>query len=474
MEAPQFSYVGPLLVAVGLVLFGLTVVAAIVSVKEGERRAASRMLLMGLLLLVPYVAAGFIRFPGQEIAAILLLALPLLAVLAFLVPLGQRSIAEDDTPRHQIDERDIMFARYHLVPGTERFDEYYRRNPEKRAPDDRFRSKPGLLGKGAAYFEPCQFAAAQASFDAVAAFHGILDHEPSSEKVYADPAKMSRFVKMWAHKLGAVSVGITGLRDYHLYSHIGRNEPYGQPIDLKHKYAIAVTVEMEKEAIDHAPYGPTVMESAQQYLAAGAIAVQIAEFIRKLGYPARAHIDGNYRIVCPLVARDAGLGEIGRMGLLMTPGLGPRVRLSVVTTDLPLVTDTRTRDYSVIDFCRQCTKCAVVCPSKAIPSGDRCEIDGVRRWQIDSEACFTFWCSSGTDCARCVRVCPYSHPDNLFHNIIRFGVRNSALFRVFARKMDDLVYGRKPLPVAVPEWMRMGRPSTVSIAQGSSDKKRIL
>lgn len=67
--------------------------------------------------------------------------------------------------------------------------------------------------------------------------------------------------------------------------------------------------------------------------------MQLAEFMRSIGYPARAHIDGSYRVVCPLVARDAGLGEIGRMGLLMTPELGPRVRIAVVTTDLPLVPD---------------------------------------------------------------------------------------------------------------------------------------
>ena len=76
---------------------------------------------------------------------------------------------------------------------------------------------------------------------------------------------------------------------------------------------------MDKQALDHAPHGPVVMESAQQYLSAAAIAVQAAAFIRRLGWPAEAHIDGNYQVICPLVARDAGLGEIGRMGLLMTP-----------------------------------------------------------------------------------------------------------------------------------------------------------
>ena len=63
-------------------------------------------------------------------------------------------------------------------------------------------------------------------------------------------------------------------------------------------------------------------------------------------------------MIAPLVARDAGLGEIGRMGLLMTPRLGPRVRLGVVTTDLPLAPNEAGDDLSVLDFCTRCKKCA--------------------------------------------------------------------------------------------------------------------
>jgi reductive dehalogenase len=228
---------------------------------------------------------------------------------------------------------------------------------------------------------------------------------------------------------------------------------YGQPVKLDHRFAIALTVEMDKQMVDTAPHGPTVMESAQQYLNSGAIAVQIAGLIRNLGYPARAHIDGNYRVVCPLVARDAGLGEIGRMGLLMTPQLGPRVRISVVTTDLPLVPSDRHRDATMIDFCKHCKKCAEVCPSRAIPFEDRSEINGVVRWQINQEDCFTYWCAVGTDCARCVKVCPYSHPDNLMHNLVRGGVRRSAHFRRLAITLDNFFYGAKPRPLDTPGWM---------------------
>ena len=80
-----------------------------------------------------------------------------------------------------------------------------------------------------------------------------------------------------------------------------------------------------------------------------------------MGYDARPHIDGNYQLICPLVARDAGLGEIGRMGLLMTESHGPRVRIAVVTTDMELLPDKYVKKHSVIDFCQMCKKCAERC-----------------------------------------------------------------------------------------------------------------
>jgi len=86
-----------------------------------------------------------------------------------------------------------------------------------------------------------------------------------------------------------------------------------------------------------------------------------------LGYAARAQIVDNYDVLATLVARDAGLGEIGRHSLLITPRLGTRVRLGLVTTDLPLVAHTWRSDASVLDFCAVCKKCADSCPSNSIP-----------------------------------------------------------------------------------------------------------
>jgi ferredoxin len=83
-------------------------------------------------------------------------------------------------------------------------------------------------------------------------------------------------------------------------------------------------------------------------------------------------------------------------------------------------------------------------------------MDGVLRWKINAESCFTYWCTVGTDCGLCMRSCPYSHPNNLMHNVVRSGLRQSSLFRRVALTFDDLLYGRIPLRAEIPDWMDVG------------------
>jgi len=430
----------------GGVVFLLLSVAALISNREGEPVAQQRFLPLAVLLSAPYFLIGWLFEIPPQILFWLFIILPLIFFLYLILPIdpAAKKIEVSPPPNYRHDERDIMFSRQRLQPGTNRFDEYYQTHPEKKALDDAWRAKPGLLNPKAQFYHPLYFNASDASFDTVAFFHPHVQPQTASEKQEVQAEQVSRFIKDWLLRSGAHSVGITRLQDYHLYSHRGRQEPYGAEIQKEHEFAIAFTVEMNKEMVDSAPLAPTVLESADQYLRAGMLAVKLSTFISKLGYEARAHIDGNYQVICPLVARDAGLGELGRMGLLMTPALGPRVRIGVVTTNLPLQTDDYQPDNSVIDFCNKCKKCAYNCPSKAISFEDRQWEHGVLRWKIDPEACFGYWCAVGTDCARCMKVCPYSHPDNLMHRLVRKTIRKNSMARWLAIKMDDVIYGKHP------------------------------
>lgn len=232
---------------------------------------------------------------------------------------------------------------------------------------------------------------------------------------------------------------------------------YGQPVLNPHRSSLSPSRWTSTWSAPHRKR-PTVMESAAEYPNGAMIAVRLAYFIRSLGYPARAEMVDHYDVVAPLVARDAGLGEIGRHGLLITPCLGIRVRLGVVTTDLPLHPDSRESDLSVLDFCRICKKCAVNCPSNSIPLDDWQEIDGALRWRINPETCYRYWCSMGTDCARCMAVCPYSDPDTFLHAGVRALSRRSGAARRTALLLDDFFYGRRPAARPAPAWIPAREP----------------
>ena len=94
------------------------------------------------------------------------------------------------------------------------------------------------------------------------------------------------------------------------------------------------------------------------------------------------------------VAIDAGLGELGRSGFLITPEYGPRCRFSVVTTDLPLAPD-KPKNMGISRFCEICEKCAVACPIKAIPMGAPSVSRGLFKWQVDLQKCFKYWYRDG-------------------------------------------------------------------------------
>jgi ferredoxin len=352
-----------------------------------------------------------------------------------------------DVPKSRFDERDIAFSRVRLKPGSAEYETYYALRTENKRGDDEIRALPGLLSPDASLADPAFFAAADGAFFLTAALRDAVDGpvERRFPLPSSDPAKITDLLKSLALTLGAKAAGVAALRPHHVYSRTGRDfRRYGEPIPFEPGFALAFTVEMDERMVRAAPRAPTVLESARQYVEAARIAVPLAAAIRSWGHPARAHIDGCYRVIAPLVARDAGLGEIGRMGLLMTPRLGPRVRIGVVTTTLPLRPDPDVPDPSVVDFCDGCRKCARNCPAQAIPGGPREEIDGALRWRIDGDACFRYWNTIGTDCARCMAVCPYSHADNAFHNAVRWAIKKSRPFRRAAVRLDDLVYGAKP------------------------------
>jgi ferredoxin len=427
----------------GMTIAAFFLLFAVSALRERELRAAG----ISIGVTVAMAASLLIGFMWWQPPDGLLLAATSViwaVALAYFLPLSRPTPNEPSTVTERVDERDTMFAREEYSAGTARYDEYYAKHPQKKDIDDRLRKLPGLLEHGGRYYVPDRARQIKAVFRSIQALTTQVDGDINAVKESMDPSAATAHVKELVARLGADEVGIARLNRMFVYSHVGRGpEPWGKPIELNHDFAIAFTLEMSYDQVRKAPDLPITEETARQYLRAATISVTLARYLRNLGYPARAHIsDSNYQIMLPPVAADAGLGEMSRMGYLISPKYGARVRLGAVTTNLPLIPG-QVEPFGVQEFCDVCRKCARNCPSAAIPQGDKTEVRGALMWHLNAEQCLRYWRQVGTDCGLCMRVCPYSHPPTFVHNIVRAGIRHSAFARHVSVWGDDFFYGRR-------------------------------
>jgi epoxyqueuosine reductase len=269
------------------------------------------------------------------------------------------------------------------------------------------------------------------------------------------PKEASQIVRKAAHLLGADQVGFAELDRRWVYSHYFDEETktdhpimfsddpgyeeYDQPIRLEDgtrvipkemKYVVVVLHEWGKnlDGTEHAPSLLTEGLSTLAYARMAPTLWMLAEFIRGLGYQAIPAANDT-ALSIPL-AVDAGLGQLGRHGLLINPKVGARCRISKIFTDLPLEAAGAV-DSGITEFCNACLKCVPKCGTKAISTGNRSfePLDesnsaGVLSWKVDAKKCMTFQNRVGTTCSTCVRRCAWTKPPRKAYAIPRFFIRN--------------------------------------------------
>ncbi len=368
------------------------------------------------------------------------------------------------------DERSIIFARNRAMrPGTKEYQQFYEEYPQYKKFDDARRKKGGVLGHagaidGDAGHPNVAMLLASLSIPHHLSKPSVTTPEPhftlkkrkdwKKTKISSEEAALR--VKGYAKSLGAKIVGITEIDQKWVYSKRGEIfnenwEDWGKEIKLTHKYAIVFGVEMDFEMVRAAPHTPTALESMHNYGKGAYIATQLAAFIANLGYSATANHLRHWDLNMVPLAVDAGLGELSRMGYLITKELGPRLRLGGVSTDLPLAID-KPVDIGVEHFCKICKKCATSCPSRSIPNGEQAVINGSLRWKLDEQKCFGYWAKVGTDCNICMRVCPWSHARTFPHKLIVKLISRNSLARHLFALLDDVFYGYDPKPGISNPW----------------------
>ncbi|MGI2336493.1 MAG: reductive dehalogenase [Dehalogenimonas sp.] len=195
------------------------------------------------------------------------------------------------------------------------------------------------------------------------------------------------------------------------------------------------------------------------YLDEGIVEHQLQAFIKSLGYiaiPSRS-----LGFSPPPWGVMAGLGELGRAGIICSPQYGNEVRVTCsMITDMP-VAPSKPINAGITKFCETCKFCADNCPSGSIsketePSWEvninetgfdkvgnpippsPMNQSGIKAWKTDWDKCTNLQ-GGPRECQACQPACPFSNMNqSVIHPIVRATAATTPLFNTFFANMQEL------------------------------------
>jgi reductive dehalogenase len=328
------------------------------------------------------------------------------------------------------------------------------------------------------------------------------DQSDVEEEQYQFESKQqaSDAIKSAARVFGVVKCGITRQDkrwDYDpLYDPVEEKElSWEDDFPFKPTTVIVILIAQDYDCVSTAPAWTADGTYGDGYSQMGVKADQIAKFIRGLGYHAVSAGNDLGNSVAYGIA--AGLGEGGRNAQLLAPGVGPRVRIAKIYTDLDFVEYDEPHSWGITDFCLSCGKCADACPADALPKLEDKDggygfeptyefsdepgytwnnQPGVKKFYTDSKKCYNFWVENGGACGACVSACTFNEPDMWHHWFIMAinPVMPKAVHGLMAEAHPAFGYGQTNSPEKVKKFWKSGEGMRVNLGMknniGTSNK----
>ena len=218
------------------------------------------------------------------------------------------------------------------------------------------------------------------------------DLEPTGTPTGED---VTELIRLKARELGFGEVGFTKYDRRHTYTSKKRW--------VKFDHAICVALEQDYVQTQSLPSMDAEFAHFGTYEIEGALLLDLADYIRSLGYHAQIHSpNDNSAAYIPMFVA-AGLGQLGANGQLLSPHFGSRARLAMITTDAPVTYDEAV-DYGIHQFCQVCQVCVNRCPGRALVR-DKVWWRGVEKNKLIYERCRPVM-ARYDGCAVCMKVCP--------------------------------------------------------------------
>lgn len=215
-----------------------------------------------------------------------------------------------------------------------------------------------------------------------------------SGKREEDLSQLKKDIKAYAADVGCIC-GFTKIDRRFIAQGEDRRFPYDT--------AMVLGMEMDRELLDEAPAPGDKLFDFETYIELGKRVFEVANFIRSRGYRCYARVPFDGWIKYPPHAINAGLGELGAMGVVITKQYGPRVRWTMISIDADIEID-KPVDLNMAAYCDDCKLCIKACPADAI-SEERIWWRGVHKRKNNNTKCWPYFVKY-EGCAICLKVCP--------------------------------------------------------------------
>jgi len=210
-----------------------------------------------------------------------------------------------------------------------------------------------------------------------------------------DPAVLTETIRQKARDMGFAEVGFTYLNRDYIYKSKKRWVRFDHVMCLAMEQEYEPTQDIPSMAAEHTHFGT--------YRTEGAVALELADWIRSLGYHAQIHSpNDNSGAYIPMFVQ-AGLGQLGANGQLLSPHFGSRARIMMISTDAPVVYD-EPIDYGIHKFCQVCQVCVQRCPARALMK-EKIWYRGVEKNKLIYKRCRPVM-ARYLGCGICMKVCP--------------------------------------------------------------------
>jgi ferredoxin len=258
-------------------------------------------------------------------------------------------------------------------------------------------------------------------------------HLPPQKRLAKKVEDLTTYIRQEALQLGFTMVGFRPYDSKYTFS-----ETKDDVIIKKH--VIALGLEQPYEPAQKMPSKESERAVFAVYVKLVDLALELANRIRSKGYRAEVHhpVDSSTPMVIHPYFVDAGLGQMGANGQLLSPYVGSRARLTVITTDAPVTFD-EPIDYGLPKFCAQCQVCVQRCPGRAL-TRKRITWRGVTKYKTVTSRCAPMT-ATFDGCGVCMAVCPIQKYG--YYQVLEHYRKTGQVLGKTSHELEGYTLGRK-------------------------------